>query len=77
MKIAELPSNSCSSAIKTRQNLVPCVVAQKVNSTREKLPCVYWWRKKNFSELVDLKDIVDLMDNGKEVFGRQIIGRGK
>ncbi|KAK0097962.1 hypothetical protein PV326_012272 [Microctonus aethiopoides] len=77
LKIAELPSNSCSSAIKNRQNLVPCVVAQKiVNSTREKLPCVYWWRKKNFSELVDLKDIVDLMDNGKEVFGRQIIGRG-
>ncbi|XP_034949132.1 uncharacterized protein [Chelonus insularis] len=77
MKIADNPVVVCHSMSKnTKPKHVQCVAALKYDNIRGKIPCVYWFREKVFTELVDLTSIVDILDNGKEVFGRQIIGRG-
>ncbi|XP_063993306.1 uncharacterized protein LOC135170980 [Diachasmimorpha longicaudata] len=76
LQIAEGPVDTCPNSIKNRPKYVSCVVAHKSMGDKGKIPCVYWWRNSKFTELVDLKDIASIMDNGKEVFGRQVIGRG-
>lgn len=54
---------------------ISCIAAYKITDVGKKIPCVYMWND-GFKELIDLTDIVNLMDDGKDVVGRQIIGRG-
>ncbi|XP_044009051.1 uncharacterized protein LOC122852961 isoform X2 [Aphidius gifuensis] len=66
---------TCPMEKKNNPKHISCIAAYKITDVGKKIPCVYMWND-GFKELIDLTDIVNLMDDGKDVVGRQIIGRG-